>query len=520
MEKLQKKIRYLARIVLEAQTAISLKSGGQGALVDGIVALDWNFLPYLPATSLAGVFHHSLLQQLEEAELSLEEKETIKEAIVHFVGGSQISWSKEDQAEVQTNYGSSLIFSDALLCGANHQVFQVPTTDFGTDKAYFQQQQHLPIRDHVRLNHRGVSVAQAKFDEEIVPKGTRFKLEVEYAASDLPQDDTNWKRLKHFFEKPIRLGGGTRNGLGKLQTISWEARKFDLAKTDDFLDWMKVTVDLNTPIVGTEIKTPVVADLNTGWQKRTFQVRPKDFFIFASEATGKLADKTIKKEAVVQWLENKNPHLDYSNPPLLIPGTSIKGALAHRAVFHYNQQHKITVESELQKAYEKEKVTLQERLDKGESKETIRNELKEVVERIKKSVKENFSTENHPAKVALFGYAKEGDSTAQEGQIGNIIIEDIYRPAADFSTKVFDHVAIDPFTGGSEEGALYNEEVAWLKKDTPPITITIWIKDGIEEAAQKAFFTAIEDVKTGRLALGGLSNRGHGRFYEPQQPTI
>ena len=52
--------RHIARIVLEASTPIAVGSGMSDMQTDSPVIRDVNGLPYIPATSLAGVIRHSL----------------------------------------------------------------------------------------------------------------------------------------------------------------------------------------------------------------------------------------------------------------------------------------------------------------------------------------------------------------------------------------------------------------------------------------------------------------------------
>lgn len=55
------KFRYVARIVIEADTPICVGSGEKTIDTDSEVALDVNGLPYIPGTTIAGVLRHIMV---------------------------------------------------------------------------------------------------------------------------------------------------------------------------------------------------------------------------------------------------------------------------------------------------------------------------------------------------------------------------------------------------------------------------------------------------------------------------
>ena len=72
--------------------------------------------------------------------------------------------------------------------------------------------------------------------------------------------------------------------------------------------------------------------------------------------------------------------------------------------------------------------------------------------------------------------------------------------------------SIDRFTGGTLSGALFQEENVGGKES---FTITIYIDKNINKDSKeyKAFQWALDDLKAGRLALGGGSGHGLGFNY-------
>ncbi|QMS61969.1 hypothetical protein IXZ18_08480 [Campylobacter fetus subsp. venerealis bv. intermedius] len=162
---------------------------------------------------------------------------------------------------------------------------------------------------------------------------------------------------------------------------------------------------------------------------------------------------------------------------VLIPASSIKGALLHRTLYHICKLEGITVDKSLEEA-----------LREAKKRKDIKD-LKDLV-------------------VPLFGEAKNTD---KKGKKGNILMSDCFK-ANDAQTKIFDHVAIDRFTGGAMDGMLFQEKTIAKDKDSYLIKISIKNEQNIGENLIKAFENALLDVTLGRLPLGGATTKGHGIF--------
>ena len=70
--------RYLARIVLQAETPLSIGSGESNIQTDSPVIRDINGLPFIPGTSLVGILRHavdSLEQEKVNADFGFQSKE-------------------------------------------------------------------------------------------------------------------------------------------------------------------------------------------------------------------------------------------------------------------------------------------------------------------------------------------------------------------------------------------------------------------------------------------------------------
>jgi CRISPR/Cas system CSM-associated protein Csm3 (group 7 of RAMP superfamily) len=175
------------------------------------------------------------------------------------------------------------------------------------------------------------------------------------------------------------------------------------------------------------------------------------------------ADQTQVKEKTIVWSEGRG---SFSDAQILMPASSVKGALVHRTAFYYN------------------KMQMQES-----------NDYTPMV------------AEKNAAVKALFGEAKESDDKL--GSKGKVLFSDLYKDERG-QEKVFDHVSIDRFTGGAIEGALFQEKTV-AQKDMWEMKIVLE-NSTVESAYVEAFEQALCDIATGMLALGGTTNKGHGVF--------
>ncbi|MCI0501112.1 MAG: RAMP superfamily CRISPR-associated protein, partial [Epsilonproteobacteria bacterium] len=293
-----------------------------------------------------------------------------------------------------------------------------------------------------------------KFDEEVVYKGTRFKFRLELIANE--NDELNWNELiKSINSKIFRLGGGTTKGFGNIKILS------DLSSYDIFeitsKEYQGKTSSLNT----TFSKPFPKDEKDIDYTIYTLNITPDDFFMFGSGFGDDDADMTPVFEKVVDY-----DIKDLSTKQVLIPASSIKGAIAHRTTYHFNKLQGNTIEA------------------------------KNGVETID----------------AIFGHKKELDKNTKEelGQKGKILISDCFKSFDETKqTKTFDHVSIDRFTGGAIEGALFQEKTV---ADTREYVIEILLEKTIAGDELKAFENSLNDICSGMLPLGGATTKGHGVF--------
>ncbi len=434
--------RYCARILVEAATPLKIGTGEQGLNIDERVATDANGLPLIPGTALAGVLRHAFRDQ-----------DKVKD-----IFGFQ---------ERKKGAGSRLSVSSAHFVGREGEVIDGPAIiDFKND-TFYSMFRKMAVRDHVCIDHRGVAGDTGKFDSQLVYKGCRFVFDLELKGAE--DDGEVWSRLLKLLHSPLfRLGGGTRKGFGELSVKAIDEDVYNLR--EDSARYMARSARLTVP-VGTRSKDK--ADADEGIIVYNISLRPDDFFIFSAGYGDNDVDSVSKKEPVITW-ENGRP--SFSAEKLLIPASSVKGALSHRTAFHYNRLNGIYAD----------------KLDTNNFKQHI--------------------GENNKAVKEIFGCAS--DIVENKGQRGRIILSDVYIES--YTEKIFNHVAIDRFTGGAIDGALFDEKVVHTKEE---ITFKIIVekKAFYDKKVKEAFERAIKDMTTGMLPLGGSVMRGHGCFYGHSQ---
>lgn len=450
--------RYIARIVLEAETGLFVGSGEASLLKDALVQKDIHGLPMIQGTSLTGVLRHAL-----------EDNDPDKSIIWKDIFGYQ---------QGNKGLGSRLKISSAYMLISENEVAegmtaQIPENKEGTIVSKYT---NLPSRQHVRINDRGVAVNNGLFDNEIVYKGTRFIFELELKGTI--QDKKHWDAILANFSSPLfRIGQGTRNGYGKLNIHSLEQRVYDLNNPSDFEAYLNFDPSFNHKNEGF-ISKERKSD-NSNLTEYKLILKPDSFFIF-SEGFGD--DEADNKPVMEEVAVYKNGTIAF-NIQTLIPASSIKGALSHRTAFHYN---KLT----------------EKWADKLLSPEN--KQLRDLTIKC-------YTGSANDAVFELFGGAA-GDEKQDAGQRGKVIINDFYYSKDQVnSSKIFNHVAIDRFTGGAFDGALFSEKVSTLEEGKS-FEFTVYVDYQNEDKIKEAFEETLKDVCKGLLPLGGMTTKGHGIF--------
>lgn len=466
------KYRFIARIVLEAKTALAIGSGEKNMLTDQLVLRDVNGLPYIPGTAIAGVVRHAIGEEKAKSFFGFNESRKERENRMR----------KDKEAKENIDEGSQVIFSSAQIVGKDGKVVEQIVPDVFSDD-YLQHFRDMPIRQHVCIDEKGTAKDKGKFDEEIVYKGTRFCFEIEMLSE---------RNEEAFFDEIIsvlasgnlQIGSGTRSGHGEMEVVCCQTAMLDLTNSDHLELYIKKTSSLNDNFWnGLPVKDKSIRELNNdGWTEYKLILNPEDFFLFSSGFGNKQADTAPVFELSFVW-ETTAEGFQYPVPRkdcVLIPGSSVKGALAHRVAFHYNKMKDVFADE----------------IDAGDF--------------------EKHTGCNNNAVKALFGYTE--NDTAKRG---NVIFSDIIQERGIAQNKLLNHVAIDRFTGGAMDGALFSEEVIFgkneryilfFKVDNAVLQEVDCIEGNTVHIFQEVLERSLTDIACGLLPLGGGINRGHGCF--------
>lgn len=439
-----KNIRFLAKITLQSKTSLKVSSGQSDFFTDSPIQKDVNGLPIILGTSITGALRDKFRKVLVHKE--------------NEIFGFQDNKKNDGK-------GSDLIVSNALLCDKDNNVIE----GIGFEKnGFIENYLQLPLRDHAAIDSKGVTKKGAKFDEEVIYKGSRFTFELELISDGLSHEEWN-NILYSILEDNFRLGGGTTKGFGSFESVKIQTRVFNLEVESDLNEYINKSSSLKDKKFNWKDFKKDDDNLHKNiYTKYILQIKPDDFFMFGSGFGDKDSDNTPKKEKIVVWGNNIGK---FTDEIVLIPASSIKGAIAHRTAFYYNKKM----------------------LELG-------NDHTKV-------------GENNEAVKVIFGHKKELASykKTELGQKGKILISDCFKENI-AQTKTFDHVSIDRFTGGAIDGALFQEKTVAKNGDDDWHEIEILLEKSIQEDELKAFETALKDITTGMLPLGGATTKGHGVF--------
>lgn len=436
--------RHLVRCVIEAVSPLAVGSGESDVLTDALVAKDANGLPYIPATSIAGVVRGHMQSDCSEAE-----KRRLED-----IFGYQASASGK---------GSDVIFSEAKIVGSDGRVIDGLQPSLINDDEFLARYRQLPIRQHVRINSKGVADNAGKFDEQVVFAGTRFCFEIEL-LSDTEKNSFMDELLNTLFLRSFRLGGGTRSGYGEIKVVELKVSVLNLANPADLEAYLSKSSSLENRYW---TSVPVYAQSMSASDEKMIEyelvLKPQDFVLFSSGFGDDEADMAPVTESKVVWTDKGQ----FKDDLILVPASSVKGALSHRVAYHWN----------LARGYYA-----------GDPNAKVGSE--------------------NPAVRSLFGY----EDTVNKVQVrGNVFLSDVYVDTP-VKNKVLSHVSIDRFTGGARNGALYQEKAAYVSDANIRFGVAVFADACADVEVKNALEAALRDICDSRLPLGGGVNRGNGLF--------
>ena len=429
--------RLYASGIWKLRSVAHFGSGDTG-VADMSLLYDADGNPFIPGPSIAGAARSFLARQRQP---SAKYKKKIEgKSLKRFFGGDM----RQDRSESKRNKDtmSALIVDDAVCIS---------------------EQANTSIRDGVSIEHAsGVAATGAKFDVEVIERGTEFELNFECVirqrddrlglkdGKKKPNLEELFLALLHAFEQGnIHLGARTRRGYGRGKVDSWEIRDLQMESQADVMAWIQ----------GNPWSRPPPDNLSplplSSTDRREYLRIEADF---------KLRTSLLIRSSSGDPKAPDMVHLQSAGKSV-VPGTSFAGAFRHRAALIAR-----TIgfpESEVDK---------------------------------------------------MFGYVHEEKSETGEkaaARASRVRIEE--RVVKRVELEWQDRVAIDRFTGGSLEGALFNEKPAYplslgdlpKKQKRPNLRLRLTLEEP-DEAKIGLLLLTLRDFWHGHAALGGETSNGRG----------
>lgn len=454
---------YIARITIEAISPMSVGSGEAG-VSDVLLVRDANGLPMIAGASLQGLMKA----------LAGRDSITCRDDLL----GSKGKEGKPGRIR----------FSDARIHGGNDEAVSGVRLAGVQDELLKRYLVDEPLkRDHVKIDYRGAGDDLHKFDRTALPRGTRFSFELTMWGSEA--DKADFLSILSLVHHPLfRPGGATRRGYGRVEVHAggWEywadprssvkvidgLRRLPFSRVDDLPKEIPV-------YSGSGLTTYTLKLASDSWWRAGGdgeRVRTGQYLHNNADNRKDETDLAFKREPSICWDAGSN-RKGWQEPgdaiaeDYVLTGSSIRGALAHRALFHWNRLNGglFNADAPDEAAFTKASATPAELL-------------------------------------ALFGAVK----TDTSGQRSALILEDlVFLPQA---VTAADHVKIDRFTGGATTGALFSEELVWTgvqELELAMIVDTKLLEERLpsnHEGVLTAFKAAVDDLCKGRLALGAKSS--------------
>ncbi|WP_274968810.1 RAMP superfamily CRISPR-associated protein [Succinimonas amylolytica] len=483
----------LSRIVIETQSPLALSSGGHDLGSSSDVAQDWNGVPCIPAASLMGVWRASARSS-----------------------GMKDSWDRWFGCVNGQEPGraSRIVLSDGLLLDTAGDARRGLVPKCELEKNLFTRENSPLIirRQRTRINHRGAADAagHGKFDTKCLMKGARFVFDIKAFTDDaagFSAADLN-AIISLIGEASFAVGGGRTSGFGRVAVKGFIQENIDLGEGGAAC--LKRITAFRTRKPPHEIQKGVPGiSFNADRIPERFQLlldmKMNVSGLYTAGTGGDFLDSRLKmsfpgkmgksvahpgSETAVVW-DGCLGRIDSTDKlrAFILPGSEIKGIIAHRMAYHYNRLAENWADTAL----------------------ALGGKGAEMPE---------------PLQVLLFGRAGDGAekaSSANGALSGKLFFSDAvvsYRKCA--ARK---HNRIDRITGGVIDKALFTEELAvspvfdvriYISRDTLDILSGKVSHARYDEETVSRVVTALRrtffDLARGLLPLGAKSGRTLAEF--------
>lgn len=306
----------------------------------------------------------------------------------------------------------------------------------------------VSIRDHVCLDDFKTAVEGAKFDTEVVEAGVGFVTFIEQNCMENDEDILE-TIAKLFINNKVAFGAETVHGFGRITDVCVWKKSFDLKKAEDAIEWLSFD-PCDDELWG---ETLILEESGLDACSLNLEL----------ELTGGISIRRYttevgkEKEAVPDYRQLTALDENGDSVPV-IPGSSWSGAIQHRIASFGTDLSKYTW------------------IDNG--------------------------TEH---KGDYFGFVIGNDKMKSQVSFS----ESRIKGGAD---KVISRNAIDRFSGGTINGALFTEKMHYGGTCTLRIEFSRPKNGSYSQQFINAFAAALSDLHNGYLAVGGLTAVGRGIF--------
>jgi CRISPR/Cas system CSM-associated protein Csm3 (group 7 of RAMP superfamily) len=378
------------------------------------------------------------------------------------IAGSLRNYLREDN----NGYG---VTDDSLLFGGKRSDDDGEQSPLIVNDALSNDTISLELRDGVKINSITKTAEDgAKYDLEFLESGTQFNLYFELLI-DKESDRERLIReliisLQGLEAGKIRLGIKKNRGFGRCHVEKWQVWQFDLRDDKQRIKWLHFPHWETGLLYGSPTHDNIADALGVTLveederQHLTIQAT----FTLASPLLIRSGQASTDKAPDVVHLKSRR---NGEAKPIL-SGTSLTGALRHRA-------------------------------------ERIVNTIQQHIERESEEIEQftnNFIDE-------IFGVDVTKDKT-KKPKASRLIVDEV--EINDTTDLVQNRIAIDRFTGGALDGALFNEQPIF-GNDRTKLIITLQLRQP-KESEIGLLLLLLKDLWTGDLTVGGTSSIGRGRL--------
>lgn len=269
--KIARKIYY--RIEFKVSSALSVGSG-ENQYTEGDIIKDSYGKPFIPGTTLAGLYRHAL-----KREGMLKTQEDIEKyfGMVNIEGDNKEEGAQDIEGQKQEIIESKVLVYDARIKGEK--------TDY-----------HISTRDCVELDSQKTAIKGSKFDFEVVEPGAVFVTYLELNLEPGEEEDICEKIAELWFDGAICIGQKTMRGLGTVKVKKIKKKEFRfVGEEQNVEDWLDFDMYKESCWYGAKYVTKITNTTKQDICKIQLGLKQKVVFLY---------DVTRQRLEQISWIMN------------------------------------------------------------------------------------------------------------------------------------------------------------------------------------------------------------------------